>query len=60
MKKITGLDTGIILSAVGMLASFAVIVLNLIKGGDKTVGIILLCSCSSTFSLCARMKKNGK
>lgn len=60
MRKITGIDIGIILSAVGMLASIVVIILNLIKGGDKTVGIILLCSCSSTFSLCVKRKKGNK
>ena len=62
MKK-RGIDVsvvGIILSAIGIIASIGVIVLNLIDGERIAVGIALFCACSATLATNVRNKKDKK
>ena len=57
-KKINGTDLGILFSIVGLLASVAVIVINLIDRENLAVGIALFCACAATLSTNVRNKKN--
>lgn len=59
-KKITGTDLGIIFSIIGMIASIILIILNFVNDESKTIGIVLLCSCSANLCANARNKKNDK
>ena len=59
-KKITGTDLGIIFSIIGMIASIILIVLNLVNDESKTIGIVLLCTCSANLCTNVSNKKNDK
>ena len=49
---------GIIVSIIGIIASIAVIIMNMIDGESKTIGIVLLCACTATLSANIVNRKN--
>ena len=59
-KKITGSDTGIIFSIVGIIASILVIIINSLKNESVGIGIGLLLFCILTLSTNVRNKRNEK
>ena len=60
MRKITGIDIGIIFSVLGILAGGVIVFLEARGGRDRTLGIILLCCSAWVFSLCVKRKKGNK
>ena len=60
-KETTDLNKmGIIFSIVGIIASILVIIINIIDGESKTLGIVLLCACSATLSANVVNRKNNR
>lgn len=57
-KKISGEDLGIIFSIIGIIASILVIILNTVHGENRSIGIVLLLTSTSTLSMNVRNKKN--
>ncbi len=51
---------GIVFSIAGIIASIFVIIMNIIDGESKTLGIVLLCACSATLSANVVNRKNNK
>ena len=52
-------NVGIAISILGIIASVAVIVINVIDGTSKTVGIVLLCACALGLINNVNIKRNN-
>ena len=52
-------NVGIAISILGIIASLAVIVINVIDGTSKTVGIVLLCACALGLINNVNIKRNN-
>ena len=58
-RKITGNDIGIVGSIFGIIASIILIILILIDNDNLIIGIILLCSCSTTLIANVSQRNNS-
>ena len=58
-KKGNIMNVGIAISILGIIASLTVIIMNVIDGSSKTVGIVLLCACALGLINNVNIKRNN-
>lgn len=59
-KAITGTDVAIICSAIGVIASIILIVMDIIDHESTTAGIVCLCVCMANLLVNAKNKKDAR